>query len=904
MKTKNISRVFCAVISLLLTLTALQSCLTDTGARDFASAANNVRNIIAAEIEGKPVLYISDLSESVACYSIDGEKLWDYKLEHRAVIFELLGEDIDGDGSDELLAASGSGHIYCWDTDGKLLWDFTPDQSVRFSEIAVLQLEDQTQVFAAGNDNTLYELDTKGKQLSTTAIRGTVRKLETGYFIDADTPSIFLMTYKHDKYRWNFFGFLDPADKSIQKSIAYEDYTPTSLTALMFNDMQIEDVDLDGRDDILIFASNYAHEKSRDNPSAVVFAINGDFNEVCKFGASTEDTQRYSHVIGTALFPVRDEIVAQYGGIVYILDRKGNLLQKIGENYGPHALNDMCIEPISGTMFAAGDVSGGNGVYAYPLESDTWWMKEREQLGMMLSINNNLDRLYRQALNFSPPPYQKPSDKPWVMVTSYRPSEELKQLKGNKIQFIKQESWSEDFDRSEILAVTGEIGNRRDQRKSYKSSREELIARARMFEEDKQPFIIWSGHGNDPFYVSIETMEGILEAAPETCHGFLYAEMANTKDPRTHYFLENYIPRLIKACRKNGKAKLYFRYKNMFWAATSHISPWKELFFSGKYKDVLVPSTEDTNSRTQDINLAGRVGMFMAGYVDDFSTRLIDDNPTSWRPLAPGGQSSVSPFLRSGVLRASYGSRIGINFNKLFLEDPGMEILYALMASGALPIVSKEDILSVGSWHVVKDPNEEYIHTLDDGHNLDRFTLEDGKAVFSYGQGQWAGINLPDFDYSKIALGVEYRWLNQAPPLPYGMVPIVPEEYKEQLLEENIPFSMSNIKDGYIDGQAVPAKEYGAEISKAVQEGAKRLPVLVAGASWSAIRLDDTHTRIVLIDPGFIEPAERAVSISFQGIIPVAAMDILSKKELEISGSGLQVTVPAGSVRFIDVTYE
>jgi len=30
--------------------------------------------------------------------------------------------------------------------------------------------------------------------------------------------------------------------------------------------------------------------------------------------------------------------------------------------------------------------------------------------------------------------------------------------------------------------------------------------------------------------------------------------------------------------------------------------------------------------------------MWASGFVNDYAMRLIDDNPTSWRPLSPGGQ--------------------------------------------------------------------------------------------------------------------------------------------------------------------------------------------------------------------------------------------------------------------------
>lgn len=423
------------------------------------------------------------------------------------------------------------------------------------------------------------------------------------------------------------------------------------------------------------------------------------------------------------------------------------------------------------------------------------------------------------------------------------------------------------------------------------------------YEAKNQPFTLWAGHGNDPFYIQIETLEKILEVAPNTCYGFVYAEMANVEDPRVIYFVKEYMPRLAKAIRKNNKAKLYFRYKNMFWAATSHLPLWKEMFFSNKYSDILVPASEDTSNRIQDLNLAGRVGMQSAGFVDDFAMRLVDDNPTSWRPLSPGGQNSISPYLRQGTLMAAYGSRYGIIIDNNFTEEPGLNVLFALMKSGVLPVVDPKDIASIGAWHLIKDVDKKLIHTVDNHHNLNQYNTEDTDAVFSVGQMHWAGATVPEYDFSNAALGVTYRWVNYLPEMPYGMVPIAPIETKPLVEKQAKPYFVSTAKVGIRDGVKVPAKEFGAVIKATVAEGAKQLPIVVSGASWSAIKLDDAHTRLILIDPGYINPQEREVTVTFAHKVPQQIVDILSKEVLTATNNKLIVKVPAGAMRFIDVAY-
>ncbi|MDF7827144.1 hypothetical protein P4B35_24185, partial [Pontiellaceae bacterium B12227] len=121
----------------------------------------------------------------------------------------------------------------------------------------------------------------------------------------------------------------------------------------------------------------------------------------------------------------------------------------------------------------------------------------------------------------------------------------------------------ENTPRDELVSVVGEMALKRDGRMRYDKSRDEIVAYAKELEAEGQPFVAWAGHGNDPFITQIETLEHVLEAAPTTCYGFVYAEMHNPEDPRVHHFINEYVPRLAKACRKNGRAKLYFRYKNV-----------------------------------------------------------------------------------------------------------------------------------------------------------------------------------------------------------------------------------------------------------------------------------------------------------------------------------------------------
>ncbi|SDR70053.1 hypothetical protein SAMN05216503_0494 [Polaribacter sp. KT25b] len=865
-------------------------------AQNFHTEGNGIRNAVIANVNKNKVLYFSELSSNVSAYTLKGKELWNYKINKPSVIFEILAEDINKDGSDDLLAVAGNGIVYCINSDGNLLWQYTPDHKVRLSEIAVVKNDGKIQIFTGGNDGQLYELNAKGEQVSSIKIEGVIRKIESGKFISKNKESLFLMTYNHDKFRWEFMGILDAETKQVLIETTIKKKELKDLTKIMVTDISVSDINKNGKDEILFFGDL--------SWTPMFFGLDGDFNIVSRFkGDRKRDIQRYAHLKGISLQPLKDEIIMQYGGILYRIDLKGNLIETKGKKYDQLVFSDFVLDQKSKQLIATGEVDGGNGVYFFNLEKKNWLQTSQKLQGTMARVKDNLDKLYKQTLNFELPSYQKKSDKSWVMITKDAEDAKIKKLHGNDIKFVIQKSPKEATDRTYLVNKIGKSALKKDKRGKYEDTRAQIIQMAKDYEAENQPFTFWAGHGNDPFYIQIETLEEILRVAPNTCYGFVYAEMDNVKDPRVIHFVNEYLPRLAKAIRKNNRAKLYFRYKNMFWAATSHLPLWKEMFFSGKYGDILVPASEDTSNRIQDLNLAGRIGMRNGGYVNDFAMRLIDDNPTSWRPLTPGGQNSVSPYLRQGVMMAAYGARYGVVSTSGFVEDPGLNILFALMKSGVLPIVEKENITSIGSWHLIKDIDPKLVHSVDTHHELKQYKKDDENAIFSVGQMHWAGTDIPSHDYSKIALGVDYRWLNYMPEIPNGMVPIAPVESQKELLKSNIPFSISNGKQGFLNSEFITAKKYKSTFKNIVESGAKQLPILVKGAAWSAIKIDENHTRIILMDPGYIEPEERNVIITFQHRKPKSVSDILSKEDLKVTKSKMNLTVPAGSLRFIDVSY-
>ncbi|MDF7827103.1 hypothetical protein P4B35_23975, partial [Pontiellaceae bacterium B12227] len=188
---------------------------------------------------------------------------------------------------------------------------------------------------------------------------------------------------------------------------------------------------------------------------------------IAKFIGSHKHKQRYAHVYGQSLQPVRDEVAFQYGGILYVTDTKGNLLHTGGEKHRGIIFNDLALDAASRQLLGGGQIGGDNTVYRFDLSNSDWWKTELQLSGRGAAVEKNLEMLYEQALNFKAPDYQSKSSKEWVMLTSISELPEVERLDFADIKFVKQVSMQENTPRDELVSVVGEMALKRDGRMRY-----------------------------------------------------------------------------------------------------------------------------------------------------------------------------------------------------------------------------------------------------------------------------------------------------------------------------------------------------------------------------------------------------------------------------------------------------
>jgi hypothetical protein len=229
-----------------------------------------------------------------------------------------------------------------------------------------------------------------------------------------------------------------------------------------------------------------------------------------------------------------------------------------------------------------------------------------------------------------------------------------------------------------------------------------------------------------------------------------------------------------------------------------------------------------------------------------------------------------------------------------------------MIEKGIIHIPQRSELLSISEFALgmKSPPSEVYIKHGTNGHKYWYPSVEKSEMVFDHLDAYWGGSCLEPHDFSSYAMNVKYRMTNFLPQTPYGLTPIIPARTKtdshfKKIIETDGQFFYDEA------GKQYTASEYKPKVETALSEASKRMPVLVRGnIHWSVVRLDPRHIRVTLIDPGYLDPAEREAEIILQHLKGIRCTDILSGESLSIKDGKISVTVPAGIFRIIDIQHQ
>ena len=896
--------------------------------------AYTISKVRTAKIKNETIIIGSSYEGTILAVSNSGKTLWENPLSG-FMNHDLWCGDITGDGVDEIFAANANGTLYCLHSDGNLLWKFKKNSAPMYS-VCTIRKGEKAYAVCSSYDKSIYYLNSKGKELkeissynysienlvqpypkaipdSTCHLANFVRPIK-----NADgSETLVVHGVIHSMAVWarGSAYFFKPLQEQPYKIIDLVDGRP-------LGELRCGDTDGDGNDELLMGTSTMIHQAlmlkvNAKKEGQTTFAMNQWPDKIDNFGYRVVQPELISENSEKLYF-------IMFGARILLapLSLKAEDTEILANKY---SFNDMWYDKENNKIVLASIQSGGSCVHIIDLKN-TDWKKEYENFvpkGKIEKILSNTDILRHNLQYYKAPEWEKEPRKVFLMSESVPASikplvDDIKENYASPV-FLDGAGirGAEKYDRSYIK--NERYRNRRDNRRTYNLSSEEVIEHFSSKYGDAPGLAFWGGHGNDPYMFQRKTLEGILDNANGKKTVLIFPELEDHSE-NFEYVLNDYVYPLVEHCRKTN-AMFYVRTKHNFWYSTIHLPMWERLM-SGEFSDVFIPAMEETTDKSMELSLAARLGVWASGAVDSWGSRCARDNPSFDRLRQHSHQMLPNHFLRNMIFHVSYGAQYLDNFT---VDQEYMSLLWELIAQGALYVPERNEIVSFSPVHMsIVHPDE---HFLNRSSNVKWTTFYDeefennNQFVFSRLSGSWPGAPVTEWDFSKYAAGVNDRHLNFLAPYKNGMVLLTPPQNgvnadndapRGKLTDHLNPIYKNSMKEFYTDGrdyfsadgkQKYAAEEYYKTVQKELEKSSKLIPVTVSGddVAWVVAQTSPTHLRLTIIDGGYINPNDRTATVTFNTVTPVKMQDILNKEEFDTSANTATVNIPCGMFRFIDI---
>ncbi len=856
-----------------------------------------------------------------------GENKWTYLT--NAFVFDLTTVDLNSDGNIETLLVTAQGKLIVLNSDGKELWSFQSELPLYNVEVGNLTGDEKSEVICGGIDRYVYVFDDEGKLIGRSEkVDRLVHRLAVGN-LDEDLYDEVIVI--ENRTIANLMEFDDNLFQSVWRK-------PIKVPDNMINwenprgnffpfSIEIDDINNDGKNEI-IMGDTYFNKQTvmvTDCETNPIWISEG-LQPFKKEDDAQIEFYSTAYVRSADLIPEIEgkEVISLAGGMFRIWDKDGNLLGSQNSKVG---FTDIEID--GREVFLSSAPNGDNFMYSFLIDEN--WEKKvakiefqglisqikknTEKLGLMVQqyrpemVNEN--KIYDLKIGFGSNPtnpegleeyrnqlewfYQK------FPYKNLRIIESLKAIEPTPPLDEQGNPWSPW--RWKVDAINGTM------------SVKEILDKAKWIEDNEIPTIFYIGHSCMPF-ITLETAERILQVAPNYCLGFQTSEDENIEVvPR--YFEHFYKP-LAELCRKYGNKRCITKNKGLWWmSAPAHEEVFNAMFSEGR-ESVATAATEDSNSRTPEINLMGRGGLWQAGLLHNNDVSIHGDLFSFNRFFQWEYPKAGHPYLRLLVAHTSMGmTQISTRIREIMpssdsavFEVTGKEsteIFYHLLGKGIIFSPKRENALGYSPIGiVVHKPSQKWLEDAHNGHAPDMWKNDNEleNATIPHNGCLWGMTNTPDHALQKILFNKDRQFGSQIPATPYGLVAFVPEFAN---LEDVTHIKEWWHTDGIYVWKEGGPKLTGEEAANAIKtdftRGAEHLPFrqISNPVFMQVLKVDENHYRLVLVDSGWINPKESRVDIKIQLDGDFKVEDVLSKEKFDCTDNTFSVRMPPGLFVLIDV---
>lgn len=890
-----------------------------------------ITKVRTASYKKHPFIVAASYEAAILTMKLDGTKLWT-SAPTGFMVHDVWCDDLTGDSVDDILVACGDGFLYCLDgTNGQELWTFTPTTGVHKTPMyAVCTVKDskgKRQVACGGFDKNFYYLSESGKKLKT--IKSSTYSKEKTWGDGAP---------KSGTHTVNFLRPIPQPDGSDHLALCGTmNHMQSSGTLYRFETFAEKPYETTRIAGIKTLSDVTVCDANEDGSSEFVFGGSGLNSDPLTFFDPKSDKLTKINLKGNGPNGYRvslTEVIADSGKPIYLVLCGAQIslipldLKTVGiERFkGTYSFYDIWKDPKTGFILLASAQSGGSCVHVIDTRQSRWKndFKKLTPPGKVQTILDNTARVSKQVEKFKKAAWER-DPVPVYITDSERPlRNQIASRYDSPVfiggywqgKFVEKTDWRE---AKETYIESEVYRNRKDFREKYELTQEEVLKRILPAYKGHKALEFWAGHSNDPNYYSPLTLRKILDRTEGVKTILAWPEVGHTDDEFKSLLDGGFYP-LAEYCAQK-KAWMVFKSKDVFWLGDVYLPLWHRLL-SGEFADVFCSSMEETTDKSQDMSLAGRMGLWAAGSLNQWGMRTSRDNPSFDRSRQFSYQRLPNHFLRASVYSLACGSTYcGITY----VDDEYFSVLWPMIAKGAIFVPKREEIVSWSPVHLsMINPDERFLKEAKSNKwttFYDEKEEDSSPLVFSHLNGSWPGAALTPWDFSRYASGITDRRQNFIPPFPNGIVLITPPQngqhadptaprgkmtdhlhplYKD-IMQEVVTDGRFYYPDG---GSKKVAADKGYEnVADQVRKSSQLLPLTVSGeVAWVVAQTDPKHLRLTLVDSGYLNPKDRTAKVSFHTVKPVKMTDVLGGDSIDVSDpNSVAVEVPLGLFRFIDI---
>jgi hypothetical protein len=460
------------------------------------------------------------------------------------------------------------------------------------------------------------------------------------------------------------------------------------------------------------------------------------------------------------------------------------------------------------------------------------------------------------------------------------------------------------------------LGHERGQ----KMTTDQIVERARLFEQVGIPFGYFATHGGQ-VWITREAIRRSKEVAPKMFRFLYIAENLETLYGPLYRDVLKWTDEALDFCAEHGM-KMIFREKHDVWGLLPSDPEVFNVLFSPKHRDVTVPIWSTNQPYQPEIQLGGMLGLQAAGLCREFGMSTQYWNWHEWGRY-PRGIRDISPtyvcpsdiILRLELMGVALGGTwVHVEGGQTYLRsDPRQgvvplanrhrELVYEvvrknLLSPGALPANLNAATL-VRSFHpALEEGKARGRKVAYPYYERNSDALRQGFIPARYLFEPYAEDAFP-----RIAYHEDWNVRSCFPRTPFGWVPVLPPTAE---LRPGAPAIHTDGERVRLAGQWQSAATAANGVAEVLTRGAAGIPLAAPGTCLILQRDRQAGGRYVavLIDPGYLAPTGVDTTLTARSGSIRRITDVVSGREIPVKADGCPIRIEPGAFRLLQVVME